>query len=68
MVVPYVRDSGVLFTSDIYSPPALPAAGDPNGQAIVDLVNAQGLNPQWIVGGHGSFIRYADFQAAVLGQ
>jgi glyoxylase-like metal-dependent hydrolase (beta-lactamase superfamily II) len=68
MVVPYVRDPGVLFTSDIYSPPALPAAGDPNAQAIVDLVDAQGLNPQWIVGGHGTFIRYADFEAAVLGQ
>ena len=67
MVVPYVRDPGVLFTSDIYSPPALPAAGDPNAQAIVDLVGAQGLNPQWIVGGHGTFIRYADFEAAVLG-
>jgi glyoxylase-like metal-dependent hydrolase (beta-lactamase superfamily II) len=65
MVVPYVRDQGVLFTSDIYSPPTLPAAGDPNAQAIVNLVNAQGLNPQWIVGGHGTFIRYADFAAAV---
>ena len=65
MVVPYVRDSGVLFTSDIYSPPALPAAGDPNAQAIVNMVNARGLNPQWIVGGHGTFIRYADFAAAV---
>jgi len=67
MVVPYVRDQGVLFTSDIYSPPGLPAAGDPNAQAIVDLVAAQGLNPQWIVGGHGTFIRYADFEAAVTG-
>jgi glyoxylase-like metal-dependent hydrolase (beta-lactamase superfamily II) len=64
MVVPYVRDSGVLFTSDIYSPPALPAANDPNADAIVNLVQAQGLNPQWIVGGHGTFIRYADFAAA----
>jgi len=68
MVVPYVRDSGVLFTSDIYSPPALPAANDPNALAIVNLVDAQGLNPQWIVGGHGTFVRYADFEAAALGQ
>jgi glyoxylase-like metal-dependent hydrolase (beta-lactamase superfamily II) len=67
MVVPYVRDQGVLFTSDIYSPPTPPSPGDANAQAIVDLVDAQGLNPQWIVGGHGTFISYADFVAA-LGQ
>jgi glyoxylase-like metal-dependent hydrolase (beta-lactamase superfamily II) len=67
MVVPYVRDSGVLFTSDIYSPPALPSPTDPAAQAIVNLVDAQGLSPQWIVGGHGTFIAYDDF-ATAMGQ
>jgi len=61
MVVPYVRDSGVLFTSDIYSPPTPPAADDPNADAIVNLVQTQGLNPQFIVGGHGTFITWQRF-------
>jgi glyoxylase-like metal-dependent hydrolase (beta-lactamase superfamily II) len=65
MVVPYVQDQGVLFTSDIYSPPTLPSPDDPAARAIVNLVNAQGLSPEWIVGGHGTFIAYADFEAAM---
>ena len=67
MVVPYVRDQGVLFTSNIYSPPTLPSPDDPAAQAIVNLVANQGLSPEWIVGGHGTFIPYADF-AAAMGQ
>jgi glyoxylase-like metal-dependent hydrolase (beta-lactamase superfamily II) len=65
MVVPYVRDQGVLFTSDIYSPPAPPDPADADAQAIAALVEAQGLSPEWIVGGHGTFIAYADFAAAL---
>ncbi|MDQ4084982.1 MAG: MBL fold metallo-hydrolase [Actinomycetota bacterium] len=68
MVVPYVADQGVLFTSDIYSPPALPDPADQNAQAIAALVEAQNLDPQWIAGGHGTFIAYEDFAAALGGQ
>jgi glyoxylase-like metal-dependent hydrolase (beta-lactamase superfamily II) len=68
MILPFAADHGILFTSDIYSPPSPPAAGDPTAQAIVDLVDAQGLAVDWIAGGHGTFIAYDDFEAAVLGQ
>ena len=67
MVVPYLVDQGVLFTSDIYSPPGLPNPADPNAQAIVALVRAQGITPRWIAGGHGGFISYAAFAAAMGG-
>lgn len=65
MVVPYLVDQGVLFTSDIYSPPGLPNPSDPAAQAIVALVRAQGLTPKWIAGGHGGFISWAAFAAAM---
>ncbi|WP_107766436.1 MBL fold metallo-hydrolase [Nocardioides terrigena] len=65
MVVPYVADQGVLFTSDIYSPPGLPSPTDPNAQAIAAMVTARGLTPKWIAGGHGTFISYAAFKAAL---
>lgn len=65
MVVPYVADQGVLFTSDIYSPPGLPNRADPNAQAIAAMVQARGLSPKWIAGGHGTFISYAAFKAAL---
>jgi glyoxylase-like metal-dependent hydrolase (beta-lactamase superfamily II) len=67
MVVPYLVDQGVLFTSDIYSPPGLPNRTDPNAQAIVAMVRAQGITPKWIAGGHGGFISYAAFAAAMSG-
>jgi glyoxylase-like metal-dependent hydrolase (beta-lactamase superfamily II) len=67
MILPFAVDQGILFTSDIYSPPTLPAQGDPTAQAIVDLVDAQGLGVDWIVGGHGTFVDYDDFEAAVTG-
>jgi glyoxylase-like metal-dependent hydrolase (beta-lactamase superfamily II) len=65
MVVPYVADQGVLFTSDIYSPPGLPNPADANAQAIAAMVQARGLTPKWIAGGHGTFISYAAFKAAL---
>lgn len=65
MVVPYVADQGILFTSDIYSPPGLPSPSDPNAQAIAAMVTARGLTPKWIAGGHGTFISYAAFKAAL---
>lgn len=65
MVVPYVADQGVLFTSDIYSPPGLPDRTDPDALAIAAMVQARGLSPKWIAGGHGTFISYAAFKAAL---
>jgi glyoxylase-like metal-dependent hydrolase (beta-lactamase superfamily II) len=65
MVVPYVADQGVLFTSDIYSPPGLPDPSNADAQAIAAMVEANNLNPEWIAGGHGTFIPYADFEAAL---
>ena len=65
MVVPYVADQGVLFTSDIYSPPGLPNPTDANARAIAAMVTARGLTPKWIAGGHGTFISYAAFKAAL---
>ena len=60
MTVTFLDQAGVLFVSDIYSPPGPPGEG---GQALNDLIVANNLNVDWIVGGHGSFISYADFQA-----
>ena len=65
MVVPYVADQGILFTSDIYSPPGLPNPTDANARAIAAMVQARGLTPRWIAGGHGTFISYAAFKAAL---
>lgn len=60
MTVTFLDQAGVLFVSDIYSPPGPPGEG---GQALNDLIVANNLNVDWIAGGHGSFISYADFQA-----
>ena len=60
MTVTFVEQAGVLFVSDIYSPPGPPGAG---GQALNDLIVANNLNVDWIAGGHGGVISYADFQA-----
>lgn len=32
------------------------------------MVRAQGITPKWIAGGHGGFISYAAFSAAMSGQ
>jgi glyoxylase-like metal-dependent hydrolase (beta-lactamase superfamily II) len=60
MTVTFLDQAGVLFVSDIYSPPGPPGEG---GQALNDLIVANNLNVNRIVGGHGSFISYAAFQA-----
>jgi glyoxylase-like metal-dependent hydrolase (beta-lactamase superfamily II) len=60
MTVTFLEQAGVLFVSDIYSPPGAPGEG---GQALDDLIVANSLNVDWIAGGHGTFISYADFQA-----
>ena len=60
MTVTFMEQAGVLFVSDIYSPPGAPGEG---GQALNDLIVANSLNVEWIAGGHGTVISYADFQA-----
>ncbi len=57
-----VAAGGVIFVVDTYSPGPgpVPAAV---GLAIVKAVEAQGLTPLFIAGGHGSFIPWADFLA-----
>jgi glyoxylase-like metal-dependent hydrolase (beta-lactamase superfamily II) len=65
MVLPFLVSEGILFTSDTYSPPGLPDPTNADAQAIAAVVEAQGLNPQWIVGGHGTFIAYDDFATAL---
>ena len=62
MTVTFLRQAGVLFVSDVYSPGTPPGAG---GQALDDLIRSRGLDVRWIAGGHGGFISYADFQAAL---
>jgi len=62
MTVTFVHRGGVLFVSDVYSPGTPPGEG---GQALDDLIRANGLDVQWIAGGHGGVISYADFQAAL---
>jgi hypothetical protein len=60
MSVLFAADSGVLFTSDIYTPGAPPG---PEGQRINNLIQNQSLNVEWIAGGHGTFITYDQFLA-----
>jgi glyoxylase-like metal-dependent hydrolase (beta-lactamase superfamily II) len=60
MTVTFVQQAGVLFVSDVYSPPGPPGDG---GAALNDLIVANNLNVDWIAGGHGSVIAYDDFVA-----
>ena len=64
MTVAFLERDGVLFVSDVYTPGTPPGEG---GRALDDLIRANGLDVRWIVGGHGGFISYADFQAALAG-
>jgi glyoxylase-like metal-dependent hydrolase (beta-lactamase superfamily II) len=60
MTVLFAADSGVLFTSDIYTPGAPPG---PEGQRLNNLIENQSLNVEFIAGGHGAFITYDQFLA-----
>jgi glyoxylase-like metal-dependent hydrolase (beta-lactamase superfamily II) len=64
MTVTYLHTGGVLFVSDVYTPGTPPGDG---GQALDDLIRANGLDVQWIAGGHGGVISYADFLADLAG-
>lgn len=62
MVLVYVREPGVVFVTDIYSPNPNAPAG-PGGQAVQATIEAAGIDVNLIVGGHGGVIDYAAFQA-----
>jgi glyoxylase-like metal-dependent hydrolase (beta-lactamase superfamily II) len=60
MTVTFVEQGGVLFVSDVYTPGSPPGDG---GLALNNLIEANNLDVEWIAGGHGGFISYADFLA-----
>ena len=67
MVLIYVRNAGVVFVSDIYSPnPAATDAGA-GGRVVNNGIVANNLRVSTIAGGHGATIGYRDFQT-LLGE
>lgn len=62
-VLTFVPSEGVLFVNgDTYTPGGAPG---PGAQSLDQAIRASNLAVQWIVGGHGGVISYADFQAAI---
>ena len=62
-ILVYVPSEGVLFVNgDTYTPANPPAAG---ARTLDQTIRANGLTVNWIVGGHGGVISYADFQTAI---
>ena len=62
-VLTYVPAEGVLFVNgDTYTPGGAPG---PGAQSLDQTIRANNLTVNWIVGGHGGVISYADFQAAI---
>ena len=62
-ILVHVPDTGVLFVNgDTYTP------GGPAGPGAASLkraIQANGLNVNWIVGGHGTVVSYSAFLAAL---
>jgi glyoxylase-like metal-dependent hydrolase (beta-lactamase superfamily II) len=64
-VLQFVPSEGVLFVNgDTYTPGGAPG---PGARSLDQTIRANNLAVQWIVGGHGGVISYADFQAAIAG-
>jgi len=62
-ILVFVPSEGVLFVNgDTYTPGAPPG---PGARTLNQTIQANGLNVQWIVGGHGGVISYAAFQTAL---
>jgi glyoxylase-like metal-dependent hydrolase (beta-lactamase superfamily II) len=62
-ILVFVPSEGVLFVNgDTYTPGAPPG---PGARTLNQTIQANGLNVQWIVGGHGGVISYAAFQQAL---
>ncbi|GEM_PF-1238435 len=60
MVMPFVEKEGVVFISDIYSPPGDPG---PTAKELNDVIVKSGIKVNTIAGGHGDIITYTDFKA-----
>jgi glyoxylase-like metal-dependent hydrolase (beta-lactamase superfamily II) len=62
-ILVYVPREGVLFVNgDTYTPGATPGAG---ARSLDATIRANNLTVNWIAGGHGGVISYADFQRAL---
>jgi glyoxylase-like metal-dependent hydrolase (beta-lactamase superfamily II) len=62
-ILVFVPKEGVLFVNgDTYTPGA-PAG--PGARTLDQTIRANNLTVNWIVGGHGGVISYADFQKAI---
>jgi glyoxylase-like metal-dependent hydrolase (beta-lactamase superfamily II) len=65
MVMVFVENAGVLFVSDIYSPNPAATAADPGARTLQAAIEAAGIEPTLIVGGHGETISGDAFRALV---
>jgi glyoxylase-like metal-dependent hydrolase (beta-lactamase superfamily II) len=62
-ILHFVPSEGVLFVNgDTYTPGTPPG---PGARTLDETIRANGLAVQWIVGGHGGVVSYADFQQAL---
>jgi glyoxylase-like metal-dependent hydrolase (beta-lactamase superfamily II) len=62
-ILVWVANGGVLFVNgDTYTPGAPPG---PGAQSLEQTIEANGLRPSFIVGGHGGVVPYATFRAAL---
>jgi glyoxylase-like metal-dependent hydrolase (beta-lactamase superfamily II) len=62
-ILVYVAAEGVLFVNgDTYTPGAPPGAG---ARSLEATIEANGLQPKFLVGGHGGIITYAAFRQAL---
>jgi glyoxylase-like metal-dependent hydrolase (beta-lactamase superfamily II) len=62
-ILVYVPSEGVLFVNgDTYTPANPPG---PGARTLDETIRANNLAVNWIVGGHGGVISYADFQQAI---
>jgi glyoxylase-like metal-dependent hydrolase (beta-lactamase superfamily II) len=65
MVMVFVENAGVLFVSDIYSPNPAATTADPGALTLQAAIEAAGIEPAIIVGGHGETISGDAFRALV---
>ena len=62
-ILVWVPNEGVLFVNgDTYTPGAPPG---PGARSLEQTIEANGLRPNFIVGGHGAVVPYGTFRAAL---
>jgi glyoxylase-like metal-dependent hydrolase (beta-lactamase superfamily II) len=62
-ILVWVPNEGVLFVNgDTYTPGAPPG---PGAQSLEQTIEANGLRPNFIVGGHGTIVPYSTFRTAL---